>query len=104
MDLTFPWLEFHGIDVAEVFYLLIDVAVAVLATRTSISGNPATPTSISRKASHGNVNLGGSGHANVDFEERRHANVNPEERNTRAPATPVVRECQKRDLRPQVLD
>ena len=50
MDLTFPWLEFHGIDVAEVFYLLIDVAVAVLATRTSISGNPATPTSIRRKS------------------------------------------------------
>ncbi len=41
---------FHGFDVGVAAFLRIDVRVAVLATRTQITGNPATPTSISRKA------------------------------------------------------
>ncbi len=93
MDLTLVWQAFHGIDVGVVFCLLIDVGVAILATGTQISGNPATRTSISRNA----------GHADVDPEERRHANAKPKERDTWTPATTAVRECQKYGLRPQVL-
>ena len=91
---------FHGIDVAEVFYPLIDVPVAILATGTQISRNAATRTSISRNASHADAKPAEPGHADVDLEERRHANVKPKERDTWSPTTAEVRECQKQGLRP----
>ena len=80
MGLTLAWRMFHGIDVAEVFYPLIDVAVAIFATGTQNRGNPSTRTSISRKASHTDAKLGEPGHTNVNLEERRHANAKPKER------------------------
>ena len=91
--LTLAWQAFHGFDVGVVFCPLIDVGVAILATGTQITRNLATRTSIPRKASH----------ANVDLEKRRHANANPKERDTWSPAKAAVRECQKQELRPQVL-
>ncbi len=103
MGLTLPWQAFHGIDVGVVFCPLIDVGVAILATRTQNTGNFATRTSISRKACHGNAKPGESGHADVNLEERRHANAKPKERDTWSPTTAEVRECQKQGLRPQVL-
>ena len=76
-----------------VFCPLIDVGGAIFATGTQNRGNPATRTSIPRKASH----------ADADLEERCHANVKPEERNTWSSITPPVQECQKQDISPQAL-
>ena len=50
MGLTLPWHAFPEIDAAVVFCLLIDVGVAILATGTQNTENPATRTSISRNA------------------------------------------------------
>ena len=63
MGLALAWHAFRGFDVGVVFYLLIDVGVAIFATGTQISGNPATPTSISRNARHANAKPGEPGHA-----------------------------------------
>ncbi len=79
MDLTLVWHAFPEIDVGVVFSPLIDVGVAILATGTQISRNPATRTSISWKAGHGNANPGESRHTDVDLEERLHANAKPKE-------------------------
>ncbi len=49
MGSTLPWSAFRGFDVGVVFYLLIGVPVAILATGTPITRNLATRTSISRK-------------------------------------------------------
>ncbi len=103
MGLTLPWQAFHGFDVGVVFCALIDVGVAILATGTQISRNPATRTSISRNAGHRNAKPRESRHANDNPEERRHVNAKPKERDTWTLAAPVVRECQKQDLHPQVL-
>ena len=75
MDLTSVWPIFHGIDVGVDFYLLIDVGVAVFATRTSIWRNPPTRTSIPRKATHTNVNLEESVHADAKPGVSAHADA-----------------------------
>ncbi len=97
------WHAFHGFDVGVVFYFLIDVGVAILATGTQITRNLATQTPIPRKASHADANPGESRHVDVNPTERSHANVDLEERDTWSPTNAEVRECQKQDLHPQVF-
>ncbi len=97
------WQAFPGIDVGVVFYCLIDVDVAILATGTQITRNLATQTSISRNAATPTQNPRKAGHANVNLEERRHANAKPRERDTWELTMAAVRECQKQGLHLQVL-